>query len=107
MAAKYRVEITRTAEGDVEEIWTHIGADSIEHATKFIFQLEKKIDTLERMPHRCPLIPENKLLGTNYRHLILGDYRVIFRIKASTVVVLRILQGNRLLDSSFFDEAGV
>lgn len=69
MAAKYRVEITRTAESDVEEIWTHIGADSIEHATKFVLQLEKKTDTLERMSHRCPLIPENKLLGTNYRHL--------------------------------------
>src|SRR5437870_744590 len=88
-------------------LWTHIGADSMENATRFVIHLEEKIGTLERMPHRCPLIPENKLLGTNYRHLILGDYRVIFRIKASTVVVLRILQGNRLLDSSFFDEAGV
>jgi len=40
VAAKYRVEITRTAESDVEEIWTHIGADSIEHATKFVLQLK-------------------------------------------------------------------
>ena len=49
MPAKYRVEITRTAESDVEEIWTHIAADSIEEATRFVDQLEKKIDTLERM----------------------------------------------------------
>lgn len=104
MPAKYRVEITRTAEGDVDEIWAHIGADSIENATRFVIQLEEKAGTLERMPHRCPAIPENKLLGTGYRHLILGDYRAIFRIKASTVFVLRIVQGNRLLDSSFFDE---
>jgi hypothetical protein len=32
---------------------------------------------------------------------------VIFRIMRSTVLVLRILQGNRLLDSSFFDQASV
>ena len=104
MPARYRVEITRAAESDVDEIWDHIGADSIENATRFVIQLEEKIGTLERMPHRCPAIPENKLLGTEYRHLILGDYRVIFRVKASTVIVLRIVQGNRLLDSSFFGE---
>jgi toxin ParE1/3/4 len=103
--AKYRVEITRTAESDLAEIWTHIGADSIENATRFVIQLEHKIATLERMPHRCPAIPENKLLGTDYHHLILDDYRVIFRIKTSTVFVLRIVQGNRLLDSSFFGES--
>lgn len=102
MPAKYRVEITRTAETDVDEIWAHIGADSIEHATRFVIQLEEKIGALERMPYRCPPIPENKLLGTEYRHLILGDYRVIFRVKASIVYVLRIVHGNRLLDSSFF-----
>jgi len=52
--AKYRVEITQTAEGDVDEIWAHSGADSIENATRFVMQLEEKVDTLERMPHRCP-----------------------------------------------------
>ena len=104
MPARYRVEITRTAERDVDEIWDYIGADSIENATRFVIQLEEKIGTLERMPQRCPSIPENKLLGTEYRHLILGDYRVIFRIKASTVFVMRIVQGSRLLDSSFFGE---
>ena len=104
MPAKYRVEITQSAEGDVDEIWNHIGADSIENATRFVMQLEQKIRTLEGMPHRCPAIPENKLLGTLYRHLILGDYRVIFRIAASSVFVLRIVHGNRLLDTSFFGE---
>jgi plasmid stabilization system protein ParE len=103
---KFHVEITQTAEGDVDEIWTHISADSIESATRFVMQLEEKIGTLERMPHRCPAIPENNLLGTQYRHLILGDYRVIFRVEASTVLVLRSVQGNRLLDTSFFGEGG-
>ncbi len=105
MSAKYQVKIAETAEGDVTEIWTHIAADSIENATRFVIQLEEKISTLERLPHRCPSIPENKLLGTEYRHLILGDYRVIFRIARSTVFVLRIVHGNRLLDSSFFGQA--
>lgn len=104
MPVKYRVDITRTAENDVDEIWAHIAADSIENATRFVLELEEKTGTLERMPHRCPGIPENELLGTDYRHLILDDYRVIFRITASTVSVLRVVHGSRLLDSSFFGE---
>jgi toxin ParE1/3/4 len=100
--AKYRVEITRTAEKDIEEIWTHIAADSVENATRFVLQLEEKIGTLERWPHRSASIPENRLLGTEYRHLILGDYRAIFRVAESVVFVLRIVHGNRLLDASFF-----
>jgi toxin ParE1/3/4 len=102
VATKYRVEITRTAEDDVEEIWIRIGADSIENATRFVTQLQEKIGTLEKMPRRCPSIPENELLGTDYRHLILQNYRVIFRIARESVWVLRVVHGNRLLDKSFF-----
>ena len=106
MPVRYRVEIARTAESDLDEIWTYIAADSIEDATRFVTQLEEKVTTLERTPLRCPSIPENKLLGADYHHLILGDYRMVFRVVASTVFVLRIVHGNRLLDSSFFDEEG-
>ena len=102
MPAKYRVEITRTAEGDLEDIWTNIAADSAQNATRFVIDLEKRTGTLERTPARCPLIPENELLGTGYRHLIVGDYRMIFRVVRSTVYILRIVHGNRMLDNSFF-----
>ena len=102
MPAKYQVEITRTAETDIVEVWLYISGDSIEDASRFVTQLEKKISMLERLPYRCPSIPENKLLGTEYRHLIIGDYRVIFRIAQLKVFVLRIIHGNRLLDDSLF-----
>src|SRR2546427_1147003 len=88
---------------DLEEIWILIAADSMENATRFVIELEAKIGTLEQMPNRCPAIPENALLGTEYRQLIIGDYRVIFRVEGSTVYVLRIIHGNRLLDISFFE----
>jgi toxin ParE1/3/4 len=102
VAAKYHVEITKTAENDLEEIWTTIRLDSPDNANRFLAQLEEQIARLEKMPRRCPLIPENELLGTEYRHLILESYRVIFRIAAKTVFVLRLVHGNRLLDKSFF-----
>lgn len=103
MRVKYKVEITATAERDVEEIWTYIADDSPENATAFIIRLEEQIDALEQLPERSPLVPENEQLGTPYRHLLHGAYRTIFRITGKKVYILRIIHGTRLLDSSCFE----
>ena len=103
MHVPYNVEITAAAERDVEEIWIYSADDSPEAATAFIIRLEEQIDTLEQLPERCPLIPENEQLGTSYRHLLHGAYRTIFRINGKTVYILRIIHGTRLLDSSCFE----
>lgn len=104
MPAKFRVSITRVAESDIEQAWSFIAQDSPETADKFIRRLEEQIETLEVFPNRCPLIPENEILGTRYRHMIYGDYRTVFRVAKRTVYVLRVIHGARLLDASMFEE---
>lgn len=104
MPAKFRVRITRIAERDFEEIWSFIAQDSPDEADKFVRRLEEQITLLERFPKRCPLIPENESLGTQYRHLLYGSYRSVFRVSGKTVYVLRIIHGARLLDTSMFEE---
>lgn len=104
MPARYQVRITKRAERDIEEIWSFIAGDSPAEATKFVFQLEKQVRTLERFPERCSLIPENEILGTKYRHLLFGEYRTVFRIAGKTVYVLRVIHGARLLDTSILEE---
>lgn len=103
MATKFRVEIARSAERDVEEIWTYIAADSPDQASRFVTELERQASTLEHFPQRCALFLENEILGTQYRHLLYGNYRTIFRISGRTVYVLRIVHGSRLLDASMFE----
>ena len=103
MPAKFKVEFTLTAEGDIGEIWAYITADNPERASQFIRELENQTGTLEHLPQRCPLIPENELLGTEYRHLIYGNYRTLFQVSGKIVYILRILHGSRLLDSTMFD----
>ncbi len=98
MPAKFRVEITPTAEADIEDIWSYIAEDSTESATAFILALEEQVVTLESFPERCPLIPENEILGTRYRHLIYGNYRTIYKITGKVVIVLRVIHGARLLE---------
>ena len=104
MVGKFRVRITRTAERDLEEAWAFIAQDSFDEAEKFVRSLEEQINTLERFPERCPLIPENEMLGTRYRHLVYGNYRSVVRIAGKTVYVLRVIHGSRLLDSSIFED---
>jgi len=104
MPAKFRVRIVRAAERDIEEIWDFIAHDNPEEAEKFIRRLEEQIETLERFPERCPLIPENEIMGTRYRHLLHRSYRSVFRIARKTVYVLRVVHGARLLDSSMFED---
>lgn len=105
MPARYRVELTAAAEEDLESIWDWIASDSVGNATRFLRRIEAKLDTPERLPERCPPIPENEILGTDYRHLVMGDYRVIIRAAGGKVYVLRVLHGNMLLDSSYFGQA--
>jgi toxin ParE1/3/4 len=98
VSAKYRVEITPTAEQDIEDIWFYIAEESPENATVFVLALEEQIRTLESLPERCPLSPENELLNRGYRHLINGSYRTIFRVDGRIVYVLRVIHGARLLE---------
>jgi len=102
VTARFRVEITPVAEADIAEIWDYIAQDSPDKATAFTLALEEQIASLEEFPERCPRIAENEILGTSYRHLDHGPYRTIFRVSGATVVILRVIHGARLLDTSYF-----
>lgn len=104
MPARFRVRITRAAERDIEETWNFIAHDSPEEADKFVRRLEEQIETLETFPEKCPLLPENEILETHYRHLLYGNYRSVFRIARKTVYVLRVIHDARLMDSSMFED---
>jgi len=103
MPIRFAVSFSQKAEEDLEEIWSFIAVDSPDNATKFVFNLEKQVESLGRFPERCPLIPENALLRAKYRHLIYGDYRSIFRVKGKTVFIIRIINTARLLESAMVE----
>jgi toxin ParE1/3/4 len=100
MPIRFAVSFSKKAEEDLEEIWSFIAADSPDNATKFVMNLEKQVESLGRIPERCPLIPEDAVLRGKYRHLIYGDYRTIFRVKGKTVYIIRIINSRRLLESA-------
>jgi toxin ParE1/3/4 len=107
MPTRYAVSFTRSAEQDLEDIWSFISEDNVEQAIRFINKVKAQVASLERFPERRPLIAENELMRTRYRHFVLGKYRTIFRISQRTVYVLRIIHGSRLLDTSVFESPDI
>ena len=98
MRARYKVDITHAAEGDLREIFAYISHDDTAAAARWTDEIERQIVSLESFPMRCPVIPESQELGREYRHLVSGNYRTLFKIAGKKVIIMRVIHGARLLD---------
>ncbi len=103
MPKKFDVDITANAAADVVGLWEYIAPDDPDAATAFMLRLEEQINTLERLPERCPQVRENELLGTDYRHLVFGKYRTSFKIMESKVIIMRVLHGTQPLEMGLLE----
>ncbi len=101
---RYKVEITQSAEADIKDIFDYVSANNKAAAIRLIDEIERQIETLETSPMRCAVIPEAHELSEKYRHLIYGNYKTIFRIDGSRVIIMRIIHGARLLDMQILEE---
>ncbi len=101
---KHLVEITKIAEQDICSIFKYIARDNPVSAAEWVKEIERQINSLEKFPERCPIIHESEELGKEYHHFIYGDYRTIFRVEGSKVLIMRVIHGSRLLDFAIFDK---
>lgn len=74
-------------------------------ALSWFASLEETIDALATMPRRHPMAREAGLFGgIELRQVLVGPYRVIFKVDSRTVDVLHIRHASRLgLDPSAVD----
>lgn len=101
---KYAVEIAATAERDVLEIHDWIARDKPSAATRWVKEVKRQINALEKMPSRHEVIPEANDLGVDYRHIVFGNYRTIYRVAGERVIILRVIHASRLLDTRLLTE---
>jgi len=90
MVKKYNIDISEIAEADIEEIFEFIALDSPKNALNWYFKVKDKIQSLEIMPDRCPKAPENELTDFIIYHLIIGNYRALYRIENNAVQILHV-----------------
>jgi toxin ParE1/3/4 len=81
------------------EAKAYIAADNPIAADKWASGLVSAVSKLKRHPKLGRLVPEIGL--EEYRELVYGNYRVVYRISASTIFVLTVGHFSRLMD---FDE---
>jgi plasmid stabilization system protein ParE len=96
----FRIELSAAAERDSDEILTwlaerHAGRTGI----NWYLGLQDALASLEYMPSRCALAPENDHVPYEMRQLLYGRrphiYRILFTVDRDVVRVLRIRHTRR------------
>ena len=90
---KYRIEIKPTAENDLARRYAQIEKESSQNAVSWYLGLVEAIEKLDELTERCPVAPEDIDIQKGIRHLIVGDYRVLYVIEDNVVSVLHIRHG--------------
>lgn len=80
---------------DAEEYVRFIRETNLEPeaADRWFRGLVQAIYSLEELPERCPVIPEQAAFPFELRHLIYFSHRIIFGIERERVLVYRVYHG--------------
>jgi len=91
----YNVKVLPIAREDIADIYHYISLDNPDAALRVTDKIMDKIDTLEKFPERCPIVPDSVLAKQGYRMLIIESYIAFFKVFESSVLVYRVLHGKR------------
>jgi len=82
---------------DVEAIAEYIARDSPDHAALFATRLIQATDRLTQFPESGRAIPE--MANPSCREVLVGDYRIMYRIETGTVWITGVIHGARDLQA--------
>ncbi len=86
------------AESDLDEIWLYIARDNIESADSFLEEIEERCLALAEFPHMGVSREE---LAPSLRSIAAGNHIIFYMPVAEGIVVVRVLQGMRDIESVF------
>lgn len=86
----YKVNLPQDVINEIEQYVEYIALDNIDAALKWYQEVRNKIISLETDPQRCPLAYEDIYHKYEIRNLVIGNYRVLFRIVEDIVQILHI-----------------
>jgi len=93
-----QVRWTPQAADDLEAICLFIARDAPQVAATFADRVIRATDRLASFPRMGRVVPEFGI--ENIRELIVGSYRVIYRVREDEVHLLTVHHGARPLDSA-------
>jgi plasmid stabilization system protein ParE len=90
------VKWTPQATDDLEAIAGFIAQDSPHYASLFVMDVLAAAEGLGRFPRSGRIVPE--LNDPDVREIVLGNYRIVHRVRGELVEILTVYHGARLLD---------
>jgi len=91
----YGVIVQPRAERDIEQAYQYLLKRAPATADRWLDGISEAILSLEEMPSRCALAPESVHVSRVVRHLMHGDYRIIFLVQQRHVRVLTVRHAAR------------
>ena len=87
--AIYDVQHTESSERDMLDILRYIAVDlkEPETALRMVDTIDKAVESLYTMPHRCALVDDERLAAMGYRKLVIKNYIAFFTIDEDANVV--------------------
>ena len=90
------VEVSPFAQDDFNEIIEYYSSYSQDYVETTISEFEENVMSLQQHPKSGRIIPELERQGiTQYRELIQGYYRIVYKISKDKVVILTVIDGRR------------
>ena len=90
------VEVSPFAQDDFNEIIEYYSSYSQDYVETTISEFEENVMSLQQHPKSGRIIPELERQGiTQYRELIQGYYRIIYKISKDKIIVLTVIDGRR------------
>lgn len=97
--ASYQIRWARSARDDLLEVLAYLVEHaSVTVASAFLDQIESASDTLTVHPNRGSRVREVEV--PELRQLIIGEYRLIYRVEEGAVGIVRLIHGRRDLSSA-------
>ena len=88
------VRWTPQALEDLEAIRLYVARDSVQYAALLVERLFTAVDRLEAFPESGRIVPEFQ--RRDLREVIIGSYRIVYRLHAERAVILTVFHGARL-----------
>jgi toxin ParE1/3/4 len=90
------VSWTPQAFNDLESIANFISKDSPYYSRLFVIDVLEAIDRIPKFPKSGRIVPELK--NPVIREIILGNYRIVYRLRGSLAEILTVYHGAKLLN---------
>jgi len=96
MSKDFKVLWTENAIKDLLAIKEYISVDSADRAETWILELFNSGESLVSLPTRGRIVPEFK--QENLRELLIDNYRLVYRIKKTSIEIITVFEGHRQLN---------